>query len=87
MNKIDILKQKIEGGSDFSAAIEKVKEQAAALSKANSELQSEFERGIYREIYDIMAANPYDSFLPSGECKIFFLLTKSECCKRSGSSE
>lgn len=68
MNKIDILKQKIESGCDFASAIEKVRVQAGMLS-TDSQSYSEFERGIYSDIYDILNSNPYPKFLPTGKLK------------------
>lgn len=70
MNKIDILKQKIERGANFSAALERVKEQAQTLS-SESNACSDFERGIYREIFDILSTNPYNTYVPSGKCLHF----------------
>lgn len=66
MNKIDILKEKIEKGGDFAAAIDRLKEQAASLLQDPS-LASNFERGIYAQIYNIVSTNPYSTFTPTGK--------------------
>lgn len=65
MNKIDILKEKIERGADFSAALERMKEEALFHASAQS-MHSDYDRHIYRKLHEILTDNPYKSFKVTG---------------------
>ena len=65
MNKIDKLREKVEKGDDFSAAIDRVRKQAAELSQS-ADVKSDFERGLYSHIHQILVENPYSTFIPTG---------------------
>lgn len=65
MNKIDILKEKIERGADFAAALEKIKEEALYHASAQS-THSDYDRQIYRRLFEILEDNPYQSFKVTG---------------------
>lgn len=65
MNKIDILREKIEKGGDFAAAVSRVRDQADELARCPS-VKSDFERGLYSQIHHILTVNPYSTFTPTG---------------------
>ena len=65
MNKIDILKEKIERGADFGAAMDAIREEAYLNSTKST--HSDHDRKIYRSLYDILAENPYDLFCTTGK--------------------
>ena len=70
MNKIDIFKDKIENGSNFAKSINQMMEQANALSQ-DPTISSDFERGIYHQIYNILSLNPYSTYTPTGKAFIY----------------
>jgi len=65
MNKIDILKDKIEKGADFGAAMDNIREQALEFSKDEAKY-GKYERGIYTQIYNTLASQPYSKYEPTG---------------------
>lgn len=65
MNKIDILKEKIERGANFAAALEKMKQEASNHCSAES-MHSDYDRQIYRKLLEILEDNPYQSFKVTG---------------------
>lgn len=65
MNKIDILKEKIERGADFGAAMDKIREEA--LSNSTNLNHSAHDRKIYRHLYEVLTENPYDQFNTTGK--------------------
>ena len=68
MNKIDILKEKIERGANFAEALEKIK--AEALFNASSQSgHSDHDRQIYRRLHEILCENPYETFPVTGRRK------------------
>lgn len=66
MNKIDILREKIEKGGDFAAAIDTIRKQSGELA-TSANVKSDFERGLYSHIHSILTQNPYSIFNPTGE--------------------
>lgn len=65
MNKIDVLKKKIENGADFGAAIKKIRQEALENAEAFSTSPSgtpfsHHDRPIYKTIADILTENPFD---------------------------
>lgn len=66
MNKIDILKEKIENGGDFLASIDRMRIQAGELAQ-DPTLSSDFERGIYLQIHNILATNSFSTYTPTGK--------------------
>lgn len=65
MNKIDILKEKLERGADFGAAMDKIKTEA--LRNSGNPAHGDKDRLIYRRLYEILAANPFSSFKVTGK--------------------
>lgn len=65
MNKIDILKEKIERGADFGAALEKIKMEAF-MNANNPGEYSDYDRLIYGRLYEIFEAHPYETFTITG---------------------
>lgn len=69
MNKIDLLKEKIENGGDFLASMEAMREQAQSLA-FDPTIPSDFERGIYQQIYNILTTHQYSTYVPTGKLNI-----------------
>lgn len=66
MNKIDLLKEKIESGGNFAASLDSMMEQAESLSRDPS-LSSDFERGIYQQIHTILSTHSFSTYTPTGK--------------------
>lgn len=68
MNKIDILKEKIERGANFAEALEKIKAEAL-FNASNQSTHSDHDRQIYRKLYEILCEHPYEEFSVTGTYK------------------